>query len=115
RLEHALAARPLVNRSDERPVDLDFVGGYVGQCRERRIAGAEIVDGYPRADLSQHRNEALLELAAGEESVLGDLDHEAVGVTGRLQFLAKAVHEFRVTGALCRDIDADRRVRTEGV
>jgi hypothetical protein len=48
--QDALAARALVDVRNEGAVDLDLVGGDIGQRRQRRIADAEIVDGDADAD-----------------------------------------------------------------
>ncbi|MGY3122593.1 hypothetical protein ACVWXQ_006530 [Bradyrhizobium sp. S3.14.4] len=57
RAQDALAARTLMDVGDERAVDLDLVGGDVGERRERGIAGAEIVDGDADAELAEHRQD----------------------------------------------------------
>src|SRR3984957_16773456 len=95
---------------NERPVDLDLVGGDVGQRRQRRIADAEIVDRDSNAQLAEDRQNLVLEKGFGDESVFRHLDHEAPGKAGRLERLRKRAHEFRIAGLLGRDVDADAGV-----
>jgi len=45
RLEDTLAARTLVDIDDERPVNLDFISGDIGESRQGRISDPEIIDG----------------------------------------------------------------------
>ena len=75
---------------DERAVDLDLVGGDVGQRRQRRIADAEIVDRDADSELAEDRQDFGLEMGLGDEGVFRHLDHEALGIAGRLQRLREA-------------------------
>ena len=100
---------------DEGAVDLDLVGGDVGQRRQRRIADAEIVDRDPDAELAEDRQDLVLEMRLGDEGVFRHLDHEALGKSGRLERLRERAHEFGIAGLLGRDVDADRGVVAEGL
>src|ERR1700687_6144307 len=55
RPQNALAARALMDVGDEGAVDLDLIGGDVGQRRQRRVADAEIVDRDPDPKLAPDR------------------------------------------------------------
>src|SRR3712207_9507336 len=67
-----------------RSVDLERADGEREQLRQRRPAGAEVVDGNPDAEAPQHGQ---LVLGAGRvlgDAGLGQLQHELVGrQTGR--------------------------------
>src|SRR5207237_1615861 len=68
RPQNSLAARTFMNVGDEGPVDLDFVGGDVGQRRERRIADAEIVDRDSDPEVAEDRQDLVLEMSLCDES-----------------------------------------------
>ena len=110
RPQDALAARPLVNGRDERPVDLDLIGGDIRQRAQRRVAGSEVVDGNANADLAQHGEHQRLELVLGDERVLGQLQHDAVGAFAPLQLVDDGAHEGQIARLFCGDVDADGRV-----
>ena len=57
RPQDALAARALMDVGDEGAVDLDLVGGDIGQRRQRRIADAEIVDRNSDPELAEDRQD----------------------------------------------------------
>ena len=58
RPQDALAARTLMDVGDEGAVNLDLVGGDVGQRGKRRIADAEIVDRDLDAELAEDRQDS---------------------------------------------------------
>src|ERR1700680_4269717 len=103
-----------MNVGDEGTIDLDFVGGDVGQRRQRRIADPEIVDRYPDPEIPEDRQDLVLEAGFGDEGVFRHLDHEAPGKSGRLQRFGKRAHELRIAGLFGRDVDADGGLVAEG-
>ena len=109
RPQQALIARPLMDRGDERAVDLDLVGGDLGERRQRGIADAEIVDRDLRADLAQHRRDLQLELAGEQERFLGEFDHEAARVAAGGEPVGEGAHEADVARLLGGDVEAERR------
>ena len=114
RPEQALVARPLVDRGDERTVDLDLVGFDLGQGRQRRIADAEVVDRNLRADLAQHRRDLELELAGAQQRLLGQLDHEATRLAAGGEPVGEGAHEANVARLLSGDVEAEPEVGAEG-
>ncbi len=111
--QHDLAARPLVNFRDEGAVDLQFVGGDVGERGQGGIAGAEIVDRHAHADLAQHRHDLRLEAVFRQESVFRHLDDETLGAAALLEQIGDGPHEVEVGGLPGGDVDADRRLGPE--
>ena len=64
---------------DEAAVDLQFVEREALQIAQRRIAGAEIVEGDADAERAQRMEQLQRRFAAFEEDRFGDLDLEPVG------------------------------------
>ena len=92
---------------NERTVDLDFIGGDIGQRRQRRIAGTEIVDRDTDTQSAEDRQNLVLEMGLGDERIFRHLDHEPLGKPGRFQRPRKRAHEFGIAGLRGCHIDAD--------
>src|SRR5437762_2719884 len=86
-----------MNVGNEGAVDLDLVGGDVGERRQRRVADSEIVDRDADAELTENRQDFRLEVGLGDESVFRHLDHKSPGKTGPLQRPCERAHEFRIS------------------
>ena len=88
-----IAALRLVRRrgaADEALVDLDLVERRLLQIAERAIAGAEVVERKPNAELLQLGERLVGRIALGEEHALGDLELEPLGSNaGLAQMLAR--------------------------
>jgi len=104
-----------VDRGDERPVDLDFIGGDVGERGKGGIACSEIVYGHPRADFPDHRQNFRLEAAFRQESLFRDFQHETAGMSGRFDGIDKRAHENRFVGLARGNVDADAAGFSEGL
>ena len=68
--------RVLAEVADERLVDLHLVGGQPRQVGQRRVAGAEVVDGELDAERRAARRAARRARSRSESARLGDLDDE---------------------------------------
>src|SRR4051812_8310659 len=103
--------RLLAETVDERAVDLDRVDRHALQARQRRVAGAEVVE----QDADAERAERL-ERRAGrgdvlEQHALGDLEAEAAGLEAAAR--ERALHlgeELRAGELAARDVDGDAEV-----
>src|SRR5581483_12403994 len=71
-------------------------------------------DGDADPELAEDRQDFILEVGLGDEGVLRDLDHEALGKAGRLERVGKGAHELDVSRLFGGDIDADGRGGAEG-
>ncbi|MEO5843041.1 MAG: ABC transporter permease, partial [Acidimicrobiales bacterium] len=101
--------------ADERPVDLDRVDGKVAQVADRRVTGAEVVDGdldaefLERAELSQRSRIVV------DESRLGDLESDRRWVdVRRLERLAYALRKVGLVELAPGDIDRHTQRRKLG-
>ena len=111
RLDDRGVAVVLVHVEDEVLVDLQLVDGQVLEARERRVAGAEVVDREPDAELAQPREHAHRALRVGHDGVLGDLDAEPVRRDpGVAQQPADGLREVDVEEVRGCDVHRDRDV-----
>ena len=62
--------------ADEALVDLDLVEGRLLQIAERAVAGPEVVERKPDAELLQLGESLVGRIALGEEDAFGDLELE---------------------------------------
>jgi hypothetical protein len=65
--------------ADEAAVDLDHVERQRAQVRQRRIAGAEIVEREADALVLEAGDDRSREVDVGEQRAFGDLDHQPLG------------------------------------
>ena len=82
--------------------------GDLAQVAQRRVAGAEVVDGHPYAELAQ-RGEVRPDLSSSRmQQALGDLQHEPVGrqpgASSSRRTLSDEAGRAELAG---RDVDAD--------
>ena len=86
---HDRAARvTLLELTDERLVDLHLVDRQLVEAAERRVAGAEVVDGQPGAECAQLAQRLDRVGPVLHEQRLGDLEDQAVRVDQRAVQLA---------------------------
>ena len=94
---------------DEAPVDLDLVDVYPGQEGQRRVPGAEVVDGQPYPQLTQGKQDVVDDRQFAHHHGFGDLQDQPVG---RYPVLGQQVGELPgqvgVEQAARREVDRDR-------
>ena len=96
---------------DERAVDLHDVDREAVQVAERRVAGAEVVDGEAHAERLQVLEGAEVELGVLEHHALGDLEHERVGgPVAAGEHVAHEVGEGRCGELAGGDVDREQEV-----
>ncbi|MEZ5182317.1 MAG: hypothetical protein R2702_10650 [Acidimicrobiales bacterium] len=100
-----------VHRLGEGPVDLQHVDRQGPQVVERRVPGAEVVDGHPDAE----RAELLEDVDVGRPDVdrhaLGDLEHEELrGQPGGGEHPADLLHQVGVLELAARQVDVQLEV-----
>ncbi len=97
---------------DEGAVDLELVDGQALEVRERRVAGAEVVDGKPDARLAEHREHLAGTERVSHEGALGDLELETAGLDAPA--MEKSDHVVReVEIEQVRDGDVDGHVNPD--
>ena len=109
-----LWARPTIERTiawlservdhvgDERAVDLQRVPGEVVQDRQRRVAGAEVVELDADAEIQQLAEHGAHELGVLHQRALGDLEHEARRREGRRRLSAARTSSTRSASVIWR-------------
>src|SRR5580704_5269119 len=103
---------PLVHPIDEDARDLQLLHGKPLQIRERRIPGAEVVDGDAYAECAEVAQLIARDALLVDERALGDLEHEVLaGYSGLLQRRPHLIGESRLEQLDRRDIDIHRQCR----
>src|SRR5687768_12408764 len=112
RLDELPALRLLVQALHEAAIDLDPVEGQSAQMRERRITGAEIVEGKAYALILQADDDRSRDFEILEERALRDLELEALRrKPGLGQQLDELLREPGI-GELARgDVDRELEIR----
>ena len=108
--QQLLGARVGGHLDDERAVDLDDVGGHVHQVGQRRVAGAEIVDGDAGTERLQVAERALRGGEVIHQRALGELDDQTFGVDLAVHDdVLDTAHEVGVAELAGGHVDRDRR------
>ena len=105
-----------VHRRDERAVDLDLIELEPREVRERRVAGAEVVDRDADAERAQATDDRLRLGRVGDDRALGDLQHQAIA--GELPLLQEGRHVVRqrlLVEVPHRKVDRNRQPVAVGV
>ncbi len=109
RLDEARVAGAVGELGEKRRVDLQRVERELADRRERRVAGAEAVQGDAHADAAQVVELRHRDLALAGEHRLGDLEHEQVGIQAAAAQRARHRAREPGRGEVARgDVDVDR-------
>ena len=96
---------------DEALVDLQFGHRQSAQVAERRVAGAEVVDRQPDADLVELVDGGSRARRVDEQRRLGDLEREHRRIDAvRAEVLLDALGELRVEQVVGRQVDGQPEV-----
>ena len=99
-----------VDRGDEAPVDLEDVDGELMEIAERRVAGAEVIDGDPHSEGAERAEREDAPVGVAHECRLGDLEHEGRrGEPRLLEHERNSVDEIGLDELHGRDVDTDRK------
>jgi hypothetical protein len=110
RAHHGLFGVAAVQARHEAAVDLQAVQRQRRQVRQRRIAGAEVVDGQQHAEPLELGQCAQRAFHARHQDVLGELDAQVLRRHARFhQRPRHARHQRRVGDVVARDVDVHRQ------